>query len=411
MGQPQPRVVIAAPLFNKAVYLESAVASLLAQTYRDFALLLIDDRSDDATGEIARRFAAADARVEYHLNPRRLGMLGNTNRAFALARERHPGAEFWALGSDHDLWAPRWLESLVGLLDAHPEAVLAYPQSVRIDEHGMPYDRGGKPPWRSQTLGLDDARARLGEAYRGMVAGDMIYGLFRARALDELGRLYRPVLVPDRLLLSELALRGAAVQAPEVLWRRRFRGLATLERQRTAFFLDAVPPYARLPWWAQHTGALAVAYVWHGEGAPRIGRMEGARFAVTYLRLALAHRARRRLVRLRRRRSRYRLQRIARRAAQRLMARYGPDVGPAMRARLGALDRHPVAGPVTRRALSPLFERAAAAANAPAKPQRAVEPAGARGRPATDGRDASAKPSDGRAAGAAGARARAGAGR
>lgn len=360
------RVVIAAPLFNKAAYLPAAVESLLAQTHADLALLLIDDRSDDATGEIARGFAAADPRVEYHLNPRRLGMLGNTNRAFALASERHPEAEFWALGSDHDLWEPRWLETLVGLLDAHPEALLAYPQTVRIDEHGVPYDRGGKPPWRSETIGIEDPATRLRAAYRGMVAGDMIYGLFRTRALDELGNLYRPVLVPDRLLLSELAVRGPAVQAPEVLWRRRFRGLATLERQRSAFFLDDVPRRARLPWWAQHTLALAVAYVWHGEGAPRIGRAAGARFTAAYLRLALAHRARRRLVRFERRRSRYKPRRVAHRAARRVIARHGPQTGAAMRARLAALEAHPVAGPVTRRAVAPLFERVAEAVNAPA---------------------------------------------
>ena len=359
------RVVIAAPLFNKAAFLPAAVESLLAQSHADFALLLIDDRSDDATEAIARGFAAADPRVEYHRNPQRLGMLGNTNRAFTLARERHPEAEFWALGSDHDLWDPRWLATMVALLDAHPEAVLAYPQTVRIDEHGVPYDRGGKPPWRSATIGLDNARERLRTAYRGMVAGDMIYGLFRAGALDELGRPYRPVLVPDRLLLSELALHGRAAQAPEVLWQRRFRGLATLDRQRAAFFLDDVPLRAHLPWWAQHTLVLALAYVVRGEGSPRIGRAAGARFTATYLQLALAHRARRRLIRFRRWRSRYKLQRIAHRAARRVIARHGPDTGAAIRARLAALEGHPVTGPVTRRTVAPLFERVAGAVNAP----------------------------------------------
>jgi hypothetical protein len=236
---------------------------------------------------------------------------------------------------------------------------------VRIDEHGIPYDRGGKPPWRSETVGIADPGARLRAAYRGMVAGDMIYGLFRTRALDELGDLYRRVLVPDRLLLSELALRGAAVQAPEVLWQRRFRGLATLDRQRSAFFLDDVPRRAHLPWWAQHTLALAVAYVWHGEGAPRIGRVAGARFTAAYLRLALAHRARRRLIRLERRLSRYRPRRVAHRAAGRVIARHGPQTGAAIRARLAALDGHPVTGPVTRRTVAPLFERVAEAVNAP----------------------------------------------
>jgi hypothetical protein len=92
-----------------------------------------------------------------------------------------------------------------------------------------------------------------------MVAGDLVYGLFRAAALR--GRpFYRPVLVPDRLLLSELALAGAFAQAGELLWHRRFVGLADLDRQRRAFWPDGgAPAVTRLPWWLQHPLAAARA--------------------------------------------------------------------------------------------------------------------------------------------------------
>ena len=297
--RPSPRVVVAAPLFNKAQYLEAAARSILAQTHGDLVLLLIDDGSTDGTVDLCRALAAEDPRVEVHVNPERLGMLGNTRRAFALARERYPRAEFWALGSDHDLWSPTWLERLVALLDERPEAVLAYPQTQRIDEHGVPYD-AARVPWRADTRGIRDPLARVRAAFRGMVAGDMIYGLFRAGVLESLGGVYREVLVPDRLLLSEVALQGEFVQAPEVLWRRRFRGLADLDRQRRAFFLDAAPRHAAWPWWLQHTGALLLAYVVRRSGAPGVGRARGLRLALTYLRLALALRFRRRMARPRR---------------------------------------------------------------------------------------------------------------
>jgi glycosyltransferase involved in cell wall biosynthesis len=353
-----PRVVIAAPLFNKAGYLGPAARSLLAQTFTDFKLLLIDDRSDDGTLAVSEALAAEDPRVEVHLNERRLGMLGNTNRALALARDRYPDAEFWALGSDHDLWEPRWLETLVGLLDRHPEAVLALPQTVRIDEHDVPYDRGKRGPWRSQTLGIYDQLERMRAAFRGMVAGDMIYGLFRASALDDLGRLYRPVLVPDRLLLTELALRGSSVQAPEVLWRRRFRGLADLDRQRRSFYLDAVPRYAHLPWWVQHTGAFVLAYALRGEGRPAISRARGLRLAAEYLRLSLALRFRRRLLRGRRRVKRFNPRRIALRTFDRLLTRVGPPAGARGRTLLERMETTPLTRPLATR-LRPPFERIA----------------------------------------------------
>ena len=263
-----PRVVIGIPTFNKARWLGEALESLLGQTYRELALVVVDDGSSDGTVALARELAGRDPRLQVFVNPSRLGMLGNTNRALELPRELFPEAPYLALGSDHDVWDPRWLSSLVALLDADPGVVLAYPLTRRIDEDGVEYP-GQKPPWRLDTRGMAAPRARMRHAFRRMAAGDMIYGVFRAAALERVGG-YRPVLVPDRLLLSELALHGTFAQAPEVLWRRRFRGLASLDRQRAAFFLDGEPPWIGLPWWLQHTGAIAWDYGVRGKGA-RLG--------------------------------------------------------------------------------------------------------------------------------------------
>src|SRR3712207_5860959 len=100
-----------------------------------------------------------------------------------------------------------------------------------------------------------------------MVPGHVLYGLHRIAPLQRVGT-YRPVLVPDRLMLSELSLLGEFVQVREVLWRRRFVGLADLERQRRAFFLDGAPRYARLPWWLVHSSVFAWQYGVRGGGRP-----------------------------------------------------------------------------------------------------------------------------------------------
>jgi len=254
-----PRLVVGVPVYGQANYLRPALASLLAQTHENLALVLVDDASPDDSATVAREIAKADPRVELHVNPRRLGMLRNTQRAWALSRERHSDAEYWALGSDHDVWHPRWAERLVGALDARREAVLAYPLTRRIDAEG----RVVRGSFRFETRGVADPRARLRHAVACMVSGDMIYGVFRARALDAVGT-YRPVLAPDRLLLSELALMGEFLQVPEQLWDRRFVGLASLERQRASFWPDGdVPWTARLPWWVLHT---SIAAREHGAG-------------------------------------------------------------------------------------------------------------------------------------------------
>ncbi|HEY6887977.1 MAG TPA: glycosyltransferase family A protein, partial [Solirubrobacter sp.] len=222
-----PRVVLAAPIYRGEAHLEQAVRSLLAQTETDFRLLLVDDASTDGTVPLARALAAEDPRIEVHVNERRLGMLGNTQRAWALAAERCPEAPYVALASDHDVWAPEWLAELVGALEGAPEAVLAYPLTTRIDAAGE--DVPGLRTWRCSTAGIADPYRRLRRSYRCMVAGDMIYGLMRADAFARAGS-YQAVLVPDRLLLSRLALEGEFIQVERLLWRRRFVGLADLER-------------------------------------------------------------------------------------------------------------------------------------------------------------------------------------
>ena len=273
-----PRVVIGAPLYGQAGHVREALASLLGQTYGDFRLVLVDDASPDDTVAIVRETIAGDPRAELHVNPRRLGMLRNTNRAWALSRARFPEAEFWALGSDHDLWHPRWLERLVAALDAHRAAVLAYPLTRRVDAEGRPL----RAAWRFDTEGVADPRARLRRGLYRMVSGDMIYGLFRTAALDRTG-FYAPVLAPDRLLLSELTLEGEFVQVPETLWDRRFAGLASLERQRRAFWPEGAPLRSRLPWWVAHSG--------------RFGRRHGTRAALAdYVPASVAFQVRRRVL-------------------------------------------------------------------------------------------------------------------
>jgi len=139
--------------------------------------------------------------------------------------------------------------------------VLAYPHVKLIAENG------DEAPLRIrdfETRGEPDPRVRFHAVHRRMIAGDMVYGLFRTAALDRVGP-YRRVLMPDRLLLAELALLGEFYQVPEQLWSRRLPRTMSLERQRAAFFPDGGGLDTRIvPWWSAHAASLA----WrHGLGA------------------------------------------------------------------------------------------------------------------------------------------------
>jgi glycosyltransferase involved in cell wall biosynthesis len=273
------RTVFGVPLYESATHLPEALETLLCQRQGDLALVMVDDASHDATASVAAGYAELDPRATLVRNPQRLGLVGSWRRALELAHQRHPEAEYFAWGSDHDAWSPRWLERLAAELDAHPEAVLAYPQSVRIGERGEALRE--QPPWRFDTAGIADPRQRLAHFARGAVAGDMVYGLFRIEALERVG--FPGALAPDRLLLARMCLAGTFRQVPEVLWHRRYVAKVSSRRQRAAFFPRGAPVWSRLPWPLAHFALLTRELALRGSQRPRIGRAAGLAMATRYL--------------------------------------------------------------------------------------------------------------------------------
>lgn len=268
------------PVYNHAEYMEGAVVSLLAQTRRDLAIVIVDDGSTDATPEIGARLAQADPRVTYVRNERRLGLLANWRRAYALARELHPEARYFAWGSDHDLWEPTWLERLVDALEAQPAAVHAYPLTIRIGADGRPLREGGRSA-RVDSVSRNRFQ-RLARVMLSTQSGSAVYGLFRADALPLAG-VYRNVVAADRLLLSELALQGPTVVVPEPLWRRRFRKAVTEERQVEVAFPDGAAPFLmRLPLWVQHASVLSLRLRAGGSSRPALSAGEALVFGIAY---------------------------------------------------------------------------------------------------------------------------------
>jgi glycosyltransferase involved in cell wall biosynthesis len=249
-----PSIVFGLPAYNGERHLAEALESLLGQTRDDFAIVVADDCSSDRTPEIVQQYAAIDSRVVYERNETRQGLVGNWNRVASLARERFSGARYFAWASDHDVWHPSWLEALAGELDAHPEAVLAYPLAVRMTETGV------EMPSRDdtfETAGVTDPLERFRRSIRQTTWGYRVYGLARSDALERCGP-FPLALLPDRLHLTKLALEGEFRQVRRRLWYRRYAAAESmsLRRQRRAFFPRGAPASARLPWWLVHAFAL-----------------------------------------------------------------------------------------------------------------------------------------------------------
>lgn len=293
------RAVVGVPLYNAVErgYFHDALDSLLAQAYSYVAFVFVDDCSTDGTFDVVTAIAQRDIRVHPSRNTQRIGLVRNWRRTFALARELFPDAPYFAWGSDHDRWNPRWLGRLVRELDAHSTAVMAYPRFTRIDGGGTEFKgRWPDAPRRSTPLLLN---------WPKIGAGKLVYGLYRSEALERAGVL--PLVhEPDVYLMLELSLYGQLRMVRKTLWHRRERpssgrrlnpalslprqawpqrlgravGIGRVRRQHRSLFPEGVPLYARLPAWLQHVMLLFWRLAVLGRGRPYVGRRAGAAYAL-----------------------------------------------------------------------------------------------------------------------------------
>jgi len=252
-----PRVVLGMTLYNNARHLPDAAASLLAQSYRNFALVMLDDASSDETPAVVRSVGAGDERITYFRHAERTGMIPTWREVVQIATRDFPSAEYFAWVSDHDRWHPQWLARLVEQLDANPSVVLAYPMTQRMEPDGTPVEKDVRV---FQTVGLSEVSDRWREFCRkGVGSGDMVYGLMRVPALRAAG-IFREVMNPDRLLIAELTLQGPIAQVQEPLWVRRRSAVASIARQRTTLIAGPLPAWFAWPPTLQHAYVIAREY-------------------------------------------------------------------------------------------------------------------------------------------------------
>ena len=147
--KPPPRISVLVPTYNYARYLPEAIESVLAQDFRDFELLIVDDCSADNTAEIVRPFCARDPRVRFAVNAVNLGMVNNWNHCLRQAR----GQYIKFLFGDDKLCHPQALGKMAALLERHPSAVLAASARTILDEHSNVVDI-----WRPLAEGCHNGR-------------------------------------------------------------------------------------------------------------------------------------------------------------------------------------------------------------------------------------------------------------
>lgn len=199
------------PVYNGSEFLRATIDSLLAQTFRDFELIISDNASTDATESICREYAARDSRIRYYRNPKNVGASDNYNAVFHYARAR-----YFKWASSNDLCHPRFLEACVAVLDARPDVVLAFPRTRLLDSDGAPLQD------YEEQLALDQASpsARYRTCLERMRLNNIMNGTIRSVALGKTS-LIKKYFSSDCNLMAELALHGRFAEVPEYLYYRR----------------------------------------------------------------------------------------------------------------------------------------------------------------------------------------------
>jgi glycosyltransferase involved in cell wall biosynthesis len=117
----QPLVSIVTPVHNEAAYLAECIESVRTQTYRHWDYTIVDNSSSDGTTEIARRYAAIDARIRVCESQRFRDVLANHN--FAL-RQISPLSKYCKVVFADDLIFPECLERMVAVAEEEPSVGL-----------------------------------------------------------------------------------------------------------------------------------------------------------------------------------------------------------------------------------------------------------------------------------------------
>lgn len=118
-----PRVSVICPFLNAETFIAESLASVLAQDFCDFELILVDDGSTDSSLAIAEAYVArlpGRACVLSHPGHANRGISASRSLGLLAAR-----GEYVAFLDADDVWLPAKLREQVALLDAHPEAAMA----------------------------------------------------------------------------------------------------------------------------------------------------------------------------------------------------------------------------------------------------------------------------------------------
>lgn len=128
-------ISIISPSYNSSDFIEETIDSIIAQTYRNWELIVVDDCSKDNTVSILKKLTETDSRIKYFMNA--------TNQGAAISRNiglENAGGRFIAFLDSDDLWFPEKLEIQINFMLSNT-CPISFTSYELIDEKGLQLDK------------------------------------------------------------------------------------------------------------------------------------------------------------------------------------------------------------------------------------------------------------------------------
>ena len=120
-------ITIGLPVYNGEKYLDKALASLTAQSFDDFEILVADNASTDKTRDIIAKYQTLSHKITYHRQPNNIGMIGNFEWLFHNAKSK-----YFMLAAYDDLWSKDYVKNLYETMRLH-KSLLTVPRVIKIN--------------------------------------------------------------------------------------------------------------------------------------------------------------------------------------------------------------------------------------------------------------------------------------
>jgi glycosyltransferase involved in cell wall biosynthesis len=205
-----PKVDVIIPAYNAAKYLPAAIESVVAQSFEDWRIVLIDDGSTDSTSEVVAPYIEQLGPKLLYIHQPNAGLPAARNTAI-----RNSSAELLALLDADDVWLPCRLAESVKSFENRPQVGLSYGLVLRVDADGEVIDTF----WGNR--GRSEGRIAT-EIYTREVQLPCPTMTFRRRCVDEVGLFDETMrATEDRDMWLRIALRYEVALVPKVIARYR----------------------------------------------------------------------------------------------------------------------------------------------------------------------------------------------